>query len=70
MTKLWKEVKKYVKMTNVADECFDKKTGECTVDLIGGKFNGWAVAGKIVELGTDFEELVIDDEAIVYDPTK
>ena len=29
------------------------------------KFNGWAVAGKIVD-----DELIIDDNAKVYDPTK
>ena len=65
MTKLWKEVKGLVKGTNVDKDNLDKKTGECIVDLIGGQYNGWAVAGKIID-----DELIIDDNAKVYDPAK
>lgn len=65
MTKLWKEVKGLVKGTNVDKDNLDKKTGLCTVDLIGGEFNGWAVAGQIID-----DELIIDDNAKVYNPTE
>ena len=68
MTKLWKEVKGLVKGINVDKDNLDKETGLCTVDLIGGEFDGWAVAGKVVD--GDYEEVIIDDEAIVYNPAK
>lgn len=69
MKKTWKEIKKLVKGMNVDRDNIDKKTGECTVDLIGGKYNGWAVAGK-VNLNSDYADVIIDDEAIVYNPAE
>lgn len=54
---------------NVDSDNIDMRTGECTVDLIGGKYNGWAVAGK-VDLNGDYKEIIIDDEAIVYNPAE
>ena len=69
MKKTWKEVKELIKGTNVDKDNLDKKTGLCTVDLIGGKFDGWAVAGKVVDNG-EYEEIIIDDEAIVYNPAE
>jgi hypothetical protein len=68
MTKLWKEVKGLVKGTNVDKDNLDRETGLCTVDLIGGEFDGWAVAGRVVD--GDYYEVIIDDEAIVYNPAE
>lgn len=68
MTKLWKEVKGLVKGTNVDKDNLDRETGLCTVDLIGGEFDGWAVVGRVVD--GDYYEVIIDDEAIVYNPAK
>ena len=75
MTKLWKDVKNIVEKESefyVADECYDEKTGDCTVDFIGGKYNGWSVAGKIIKATNenDWDEIVIDDEATVYNPAE
>ena len=69
MKKTWKEIKELVKGMNVDRDNIDKTTGECTVDLIGGKYNGWAVAGK-VNLNSDYADVIIDDEAIVYNPAE
>lgn len=69
MKKIWKEVKDLVKEINVDSNNIDMRTGECTVDLIGGKYNGWAVAGK-VDLDGDYKEITIDDNAVVYNPAE
>ena len=69
MKKTWKEIKDLVKEMNVDKDNIDMKTGECTVDLIGGKYNGWAVAGK-VDLDSDYADVIIDDNAIVYNPAE
>lgn len=69
MKKTWKEIKDLVKEMNVDKDNIDMKTGECTVDLIGGKYNGWAVAGK-VDLDSDYADVIIDGNAIVYNPAE
>lgn len=69
MKKTWKEVKDLVKEINIDSDNIDMRTGKCTVDLIGGKYNGWSVAGK-VNLDGDYKEITIDDEAIVYNPAE
>ena len=69
MRKMWKDVKNLIIEMNVDSDNIDMRTGECTVDLIGGKYNGWAVAGK-VNLDGDYKEIIIDDEAIVYNPAE
>ena len=69
MKKTWKEIKELVKEINVDSDNIDMRTGECTVDLIGGKYNGWAVAGK-VDLDSDYKEITIDDNAVVYNPAE
>lgn len=69
MKKTWKEIKELVKEINVDSDNIDMRTGECTVDLIGGKYNGWAVAGK-VDLDGDYKEITIDDNAVVYNPAE
>lgn len=66
---LVKEIKELVKEINVDSDNIDMRTGECTVDLIGGKYNGWAVAGK-VDLDGDYKEITIDDNAVVYNPAE
>ena len=69
MKKTWKEVKDLVKEMNIDSDNIDMRTGECTVDLIGGKYNGWSVAGK-VNLDGDYKEITIDDNAVVYNPAE
>ena len=69
MKKIWKEVKNLVKEMNIDSDNIDKTSGECIVDLIGGKYNGWSVAGKVVDNG-EYEEIAIDDDAIVYNPAE
>ena len=69
MKKTWKEIKELVKEMNVDNDNIDIRTGECTVDLIGGKYNGWAVAGK-VDLDSDYADIIIDDNAVVYNPAE
>ena len=69
MKKTWREVKDLVKEMNIDSDNIDMRTGECTVDLIGGKYNGWAVAGK-VNLDGDYKEITIDDNAVVYNPAE
>lgn len=69
MKKTWGEIKELVKGMNVDSDNIDMTTGECTVDLIGGKYNGYAVVGK-VNLEGDYKEIIIDDEAIVYNPAE
>ena len=69
MKKTWKEVKDLVKEMNIDSDNRDMRTGECTVDLIGGKYNGWSVAGK-VNLDGDYKEITIDDNAVVYNPAE
>ena len=69
MKKTWKEVKGLIKGTNVDKDNLDKETGLCIVDLIGGEFDGWAVAGK-VDLNSDYTDVIIDDKAIVYNPAE
>ena len=69
MKKTWKEIKDLVKEMNVDKDNIDMKTGECTVDLIGGTYNGWAVAGK-VDLDSDYADVIIDGNAIVYNPAE
>ena len=69
MKKTWKEIKDLVKEMNVDKDNIDTRTGECTVDLIGGKYNGWAVAGK-VDLDSDYADIIIDDNAVVYNPAE
>lgn len=69
MKKLWKDVKDLIIEMNVDKDNIDIKTGECIVDLIGGKYNGWAVAGK-VDLDSDYADVIIDDNAIVYNPAE
>lgn len=69
MKKIWKEVKDLVKEMNVDRDNIDKTTGECIVDLIGGKYNGWSVAGK-VNLDSDYNDVIIEDNAIVYNPAE
>lgn len=72
MKKTWKEVKGLVKETSVDNDNIDMRTGECIVDLIGGKYDGWSVTGKIIKaIGEyDWDEVVIDDDAIVYNPAE
>lgn len=75
MKKLWKDVKNIVEKESefyISKECYDEKTGDCTVDIIGGKYNGWSVAGKNIKATNenDWDQLVIDDEAIVYNPAE
>lgn len=67
--KIWKEVKNLVKEMNIDSDNIDKTSGECIVDLIGGKYNGWSVAGK-VNLDGDYKEITIDDNAVVYNPAE
>lgn len=69
MKKLWKDVKNLIIEMNVDSDNIDMRTGDCTVDLIGGKYNGWAVAGK-VDLDGDYKEITIDDNAVVYNPAE
>lgn len=69
MKKLWKDVKNLIIEMNVDSDNIDMKTGECIVDLIGGKYNGWAVSGK-VDLDGDYKEITIDDNAVVYNPAE
>lgn len=69
MKKTWKEIKELVKEMNVDKDNVDKVTGECIVDLIGGKYDGWAVAGK-VNLDGEYKEITIDDNAVVYNPAE
>ncbi len=69
MEKIWKEVKNLVKEMNIDNDNIDKTSGECIVDLIGGKYNGWSVAGK-VNLDGDYKEITIDDNAVVYNPAE
>ncbi|WP_187106100.1 hypothetical protein [Fusobacterium polymorphum] len=69
MKKIWKEVKNLVKEMNIDNDNIDKTSGECIVDLIGGKYNGWSVAGK-VNLDGDYKEITIDDNAVVYNPAE
>ena len=69
MKKMWKDVKNLIIEMNVDSDNIDMRTGECTVDLIGGKYNGWAVAGK-VNLDGDYKEITIDDNAVVYNPAE
>ena len=69
MKKIWKEVKNLVKEMNIDSDNIDKNSGECIVDLIGGKYNGWSVAGK-VNLDGDYKEITIDDNAVVYNPAE
>ena len=69
MRKIWKDVKNLIIEINVDSDNIDMRTGECTVDLIGGKYNGWAVAGK-VNLDGDYKEITIDDNAVVYNPAE
>ena len=69
MKKLWKDVKNLIIDMNVDSDNIDMKTGECIVDLIGGKYNGWAVSGK-VDLDGDYKEITIDDNAVVYNPAE
>lgn len=69
MKKIWKEVKNLVKEMNIDSDNIDKTSGECIVDLIGGKYNGWSVAGK-VNLDGDYKEITIDDNAVVYNPAE
>jgi hypothetical protein len=75
MTKLWKDVKEIIEKESefhVAKECYDERTGDCIVDFVGGKYNGWSVVGKNIKAinEDDWDELVIDDEAIVYNPAE
>ena len=69
MKKMWKDVKNLIIEMNVDSDNIDMRTGECTVDLIGGKYNGWAVAGK-VNLDGEYKEIIIDDNAVVYNPAE
>ena len=75
MRKLWKDVKEIIEKESefhVAKECYDERTGDCIVDFVGGKYNGWSVVGKNIKAinEDDWDELVIDDEAIVYNPAE
>ena len=69
MKKMWRDVKNLIIEMNVDSDNIDMRTGECIVDLIGGKYNGWAVAGK-VNLDGDYKEITIDDNAVVYNPAE
>ncbi|WP_336007501.1 hypothetical protein [Fusobacterium polymorphum] len=69
MKKLWKDVKDLIIEINVDKDNLDKVTGECIVDLIGGKYNGWSVAGK-VDLNSNYADVIIDDNAVVYNPAE
>lgn len=69
MKKIWKEVKNLVKEMNIDSDNIDKTSGECIVDLIGGKYNGWSVAGK-VDLNSNYADVIIDDNAVVYNPAE
>lgn len=72
MKRIFKEIKGQVNFEKdlyVDKDNLDKVTGLCTVDFIDGKFKGMSVAGKIVDNG-EYEEIIIDDEAIVYNPAE
>ena len=72
MKKIFKEIKGQVNFERdlyVDKDNLDKVTGLCTVDFIDGKFKGMSVAGKVVNNG-EYEEITIDDEAIVYNPAE
>ncbi|WGM54848.1 hypothetical protein FNU4_62 [Fusobacterium phage vB_FnuS_FNU4] len=72
MKRIFKEIKGQVNFERdlyVDKDNLDKVTGLCTVDFIDGKFKGMSVAGKVVDNG-DYEEIIIDDEAIVYNPAE
>ena len=69
MKKMWKDVKNLIIEMNVDSDNIDMRTGECIVDLIGGKYNGWAVAGQ-VNLDGDYKVITIDDNAVVYNPAE
>ena len=69
MKKTWKEIKELVKEMNVDSDNIDMRTGDCTFDLIGWKYDGWAVAGK-VNLDGEYKEITIDDNAVVYNPAE
>lgn len=72
MKKIFKEIKGQVNFERdlyVDKDNLDKITGSCTVDFIDGKFKGMSVAGKVVDNG-EYEEIIIDDEAIVYNPAE
>ncbi|WP_336182012.1 hypothetical protein [Fusobacterium polymorphum] len=72
MKRIFKEIKGQVNFEKdlyVDKDNLDKVTGLCTVDFIDGKFKGMSVAGKVVNNG-EYEEITIDDEAIVYNPAE
>lgn len=72
MKRIFKEIKGQVNFEKdlyVDKDNLDKVTGLCTVDFIDGKFKGMSVAGKVVDNG-EYEEIIIDDEAIVYNPAE
>ena len=50
--------------SNTDNDNIDKKTGDCIVDLT----ENLSVTGKIEGLGTECEELIIDDDSIIYNP--
>lgn len=72
MKRIFKEIKGQVNFEKdlyVDKDNLDKVTGLCTIDFIDGKFKGMSVAGKVVDNG-EYEEIIIDDEAIVYNPAE
>ena len=72
MKRIFKEIKGQVNFEKdlyVDKDNLDKVTGLCTIDFIDGKFKGMSVAGKVVDNG-EYEEIIIDDEAIVYNPVE
>lgn len=69
--KKWKDVKEIINLAtdvNVDKDNLDK-AGNCIVDITGGKYKGFSVAGKMT-FGEDEDVLIIEDSAVLYDPAE